>query len=269
MEKHEVAQAGIYLEALKEITLPLPSLATQNRLVEVLDRADKLRRARRYVHQIGEPLLQTVFLRTFGDTVTNPLNLPIDELGDHLSFVTSGSRGWAEYYAPSGARFIRSLDVRMNHIADEEAVYVTPPSGAEADRARVRLGDVLLTITGSRIGRVAPVPQRLAGAYISQHVAILRLSDRLLPEFVSIYLSLETGGQREIARVQYGQTKPGLNLDQIRELHIPVPEIALQRRFVALIDRVERLNAKQREGLRLAEHLFDTLLFRTFSQTDH
>jgi type I restriction enzyme S subunit len=128
---------------------------------------------------------------------------------------------------------------------------------------------VLLTITGSRIGRVAPVPKRLAGAYISQHVAILRLSERLLPEFVSIYLSLEVGGQREISRVQYGQTKPGLNLDQIRELHIPVPEMALQQQFVSLIKRVERLKSGQGEALRLAEHLFDTLLFRTFSETEH
>jgi hypothetical protein len=51
---------------------------------------------------------------------------------------------------------------------------------------------------------------------ISQHVAILRLKPGLLPIFLSMFLSLETGGQREIARVQYGQTKPGLNLQQIR-----------------------------------------------------
>lgn len=104
-----------------------------------------------------------------------------------------------------------------------DAVFVKPPNGAEADRTRVKPGDLLLTITGSRIGRVAPVSERLNGAFISQHVAILRLKAGLLPEFLSMFLSLDAGGQREIARVHYGQTKPGLNLDQIRELRAPVP----------------------------------------------
>ena len=76
----------------------------------------------------------------------------------------------------------------MNSISDEDAVFVEPPDNAEADRTRVIPGDVLLTITGSEIGRVATVPDRLNGAYISQHVAILRLKAGLLPEFLSMFL---------------------------------------------------------------------------------
>jgi type I restriction enzyme, S subunit len=153
----------------------------------------------------------------------------------------------------------------MNSISDEEAVFVKPPNGAEADRTRVKPADVLLTITGSRIGRVAPVPERLTGAFISQHVAILRLKAGLLPEFLSMFLSLDTGGQRQIARLQYGQTKPGLNLDQIREMRVPVPHVCHQQRFLELAKRVERLRAVQREALRQAEHLFASLLHRAFS----
>jgi type I restriction enzyme S subunit len=131
----------------------------------------------------------------------------------------------------------------------------------------VTLGDVLLIITGSRIGRVAAVPERLNGAFISQHVAILRLKAGLLPKFLSMFLSLDTGGQRQIARLQYGQTKPGLNLDQIREIRVPVPQVCHQERFVELVERVERLRAMQREALRQAEHLFQTLLHQAFFES--
>jgi type I restriction enzyme S subunit len=170
-------------------------------------------------------------------------------------------------YAPpcSATRFIRSLDVRMNSISDADAVFVKAPTGAEADRTRVAHGDVLLTITGSRIGRVAAVPERLKGSFISQHVAILRLKEGLLPEFLSMFLSLDTGGQRQIERLQYGQTKPGLNLDQIREMRVPVPQLCHQQEFLALVERVEHLRAVQREALRQAEHLFASLLNRAFS----
>jgi type I restriction enzyme S subunit len=121
------------------------------------------------------------------------------------------------------------------------------------------------TITGSRIGRVAPVPERLKGAFISQHVAILRLKPGLLPVFLSMFMSLDGGGQREIARVQYGQTKPGLNLNQIREFRVLVPPLVLQQQFARLVERYERLRSVQRESLRQAEHLFQSLLHEAFS----
>jgi type I restriction enzyme, S subunit len=248
--------------------IPLPEVFEQRRIARQLAQADRLRRTRRYAQEISDTLLPAAFVEFFGDPITNSLGIPVSELGDFLSFVTSGSRGWADYYAPKGNRFIRSLDVQMNGISDEDAVFVKAPLGAEADRTRVKPADVLLTITGSRIGRVASVPERLNGAFISQHVAILRLKAGLLAEFLSVFLSLQTGGQRQIASLQYGQTKPGLNLDQIREFRIPVPDISRQVEFVAVVKRVERLCSMEREAFRQAEHLFQTLLHRTFAETD-
>ncbi len=257
--------AEINKELIESVQIPYCDLSEQRRVAGELEQAERLVRTRRYALELTDTVLPAAFLEVFGDPTTNPLGLPVAELGDYLSFVTSGSRGWAEYYSPIGTRFIRSLDVRMNYIAHEDAVFVEPPDGAEADRTRVKPGDVLLTITGSRIGRVAPVPDRLNGAFISQHVAILRLKPGMLPEFLSMFLSLRPGGQRQIARAQYGQTKPGLNLDQIREIRVPVPDIRHQQRFLELTKRVERLSIVQGEALRQAEHLFASLLDRAFS----
>jgi type I restriction enzyme, S subunit len=255
---------GLNTKILRECSIPLPDISEQQRISERLNEADRLVRTRRYALELTDSLLPAAFLKLFGDPTTNPLGLPVAELGDFLSFVTSGSRGWAEHYVPEGARFIRSLDVRLNDISDKDAVFVNPPNNAEADRTRVKPGDVLLTITGSRIGRVAPVPERLNGAFISQHVAILRLKAGLLPEFLSMFLSLDSGGQRQIASAQYGQTKPGLNLEQIREMRVPVPDVCHQQRFLELAKRVEHLRAVQQEALRQAEHFFGSLLHHAF-----
>lgn len=256
--------AEINKELFESVQVPYCDIPEQRRIAGRLEQADRLRRTRRYALELTDTFLPAAFLEVFGDPIANPFGLPVVELGDYLSFVTSGSRGWADYYAPKGARFIRSLDVRMNTISDEDAVFVVPPNGAEADRTRVVPGDVLLTITGSRIGRVSAVPERLNGAFISQHVAILRLKAGLLPEFLAMFLSLDAGGQRQIARAQYGQTKPGLNLDQIREMRIPVPDSQHQERFLEISKRLERLRAVQQEALRQAEHLFASLLDCSF-----
>lgn len=249
----------------EQIPIPLPPLAEQRRIAAILDQADALRTKRRQALTELNTLTQSIFLEMFGDPGTNSHGLHVEPLGDHLSFVTSGGRGWAQYYAPSGSRFIRSLDVQMNYIGNDEPAFVTAPDNAEARRTRVNTGDVLLTITGSLIGRVAPVPAELAGSFVSQHVAILRLDvRRMTPVFLSFFLSLESGGQRQIAKLQYGQTKPGLNFDQIRRLEIPVPPIGVQREFAHRIACKDAVTEIQVASLRAVSDLFASVQQRAF-----
>ena len=153
----------------------------------------------------------------------------------------------------------------MNEIAIESAAYVDPPDNAEARRTRTQPGDVLLTITGSRIGRAATLDEALAGAYISQHVAILRPEPGLIePAFLSAFLCLPSGGQQQISRAQYGQTKPGLNFEQIRGFAIPFAALDRQREFVRRAARVQRLKIQHRTALTELDALFASLQSRAF-----
>ena len=153
---------------VSKIELPLPPLEAQRRIARILDQADEMARKWRQAITLLDDLAESTFLDMFNSHYSEATI----SLGDHLTFITSGGRGWATYYSDMGSRFIRSLDVRMNEISHKDAVYVTPPNNAEAKRTKVKSGDVLVTITGSLIGRVAPVLSNLEGSYISQHVAI-------------------------------------------------------------------------------------------------
>ncbi|HBA83500.1 MAG TPA: hypothetical protein DCZ95_05330 [Verrucomicrobia bacterium] len=254
------AQSNINGAILKNLDIPLPPLDEQKRIAAVLDKADALRRQRQESLQLTEKLLQSVFIDMFG-TELEPL-CPRARLSEHLDFITSGGRGWSKYYAGEGDKFIRSLDVRMNEISDAEMVRVKAPKNAEADRTRIREGDVLLTITGSLIGRAAPVTARHAGDYISQHVAILR-TQGFMPEFLAWAISTEEG-QRQIQRHQTGQTKPGLNFEQIGRLMIPRPTESAERKFSELIQRHHSILAEQRAAVEQTESLFSSLQQRAF-----
>ncbi len=202
----------------EKILIPIPPLEEQRRIAAILDKADALRRKRkRAVGLLAEALEAFIEL-----TIDQAVGARVQCLGECLKFMTTGGRNWSQYYAAAGSsRFIRSLDVQMNTISDEDATFVDAPDNAEARRTRTASGDVLLTVTGSRIGRVAALPDELASSYVSQHVAILRPKpERLRPRFLSYFLS-SRNGQRQIAKWQYGQTKPGLNFKQIEGFEIP------------------------------------------------
>ena len=251
-------------DAASRIELVLPPLPEQKRIAAMLDKADSVRRKRQEAVRLTEELLRSVFLDMFGDPVTNPKGWKTDRLEKHISFLTTGSRGWAEHYCSEGSRFIRSLDVQMNYISNIDAAYVNPPIGAEAERTRVQFGDVLLTVTGSKIGRVAPIPKKIGDAYVSQHVAIIRPVNTMNPRYLSMYLSSASGGQRQIQHSQYGQTKPGLNLEQIRKFIIPCPPVTLQQRFVDISEKLYDAGLQIKNSEIASNDLFSSLLNRSF-----
>jgi type I restriction enzyme S subunit len=77
---------------------------------------------------------------------------------DQLSeFITSGSRSWANYYVSSGAIFIRSQNINRDWLDMTDIAFVDPPPSSEGARTRVRMDDLLLTITGANVGKTARV----------------------------------------------------------------------------------------------------------------
>ena len=82
-------------------------------------------------------------------------------------------------------------------------------------------------------------------------------------EFVQFWLGFL---QEILEKTAPESAQKNINLEILRELRCPVPPLALQQKFAALVERHEHLRATQREALRQAEHLFQTLLHRAFSE---
>lgn len=254
---------AITQSTLKNIEIPLPPLEDQKRIVNLLSKVEGLIVQRKQHLQQLDELLKSIFWEMFGDPVRNERNHKVSTLEPYITHLTSGGRGWAKYYSSSGKRFIRSLDVQMNVIGTEEVVYVTPPANKEAERTKVLPGDVLLTITGSKIGRACFVPRDFEEAYISQHVAIIRAVG-INPVYLSFYLSMPNCGQLIIERQQYGQAKPGLNLTQIKNFAIIDADITLQKQFASIFEKVGSIKSRYQQSLTDLENLYGALSQKAF-----
>jgi type I restriction enzyme S subunit len=138
-------------------------------------------------------------------------------------FVTSGSRGWADYYAETGSTFIRSQNINKDWLDLSDIAFVNPPGGSEGARTRVQRDDVLLTITGANVGKAARVEIDLDEAYVSQHVALLRVVNPGLSWLLHLFLTAEAGGRGQLNKDAYGAGKPGLNLQQVAAVRMPLP----------------------------------------------
>jgi type I restriction enzyme, S subunit len=246
---------------LAQYQIPLPSLEEQQRIAQIASKCDRLRRTRRYTQQLSDTYLQSVFLEMFGDPVTNTKDWESSLLESKITFITSGSRGWANFYAESGDIFLRIQNIGKNRLILNDLTYVQAPNTAETQRTKVKSGDILVSITAD-LGRIAVIPSNFPKAFINQHLALVRTED-INPIFLASYLNSE-GGKKQFENLDRGGVKSGLNFDNIRSLKIILPSLPLQEKFAQTVQRFECLRAQQRESDRQAEHLFQSILHRAF-----
>lgn len=263
---------------LATIELPIAPLAEQRRIVakieELYSELDKgveaLIAAREQLKAYRQSVLKHAFEEKFIPDSAGRAEFSRHPLGELIDFLTSGSRGWADYYANDGDVFIRAQNLKHDRLDLSDTAYVQLPEGnTEGVRTKVSIGDVLITITGANVTKTGIVDRELGAAYVSQHVALCRPSERLLSKFLYWFLLAEAGGRKQLNGFAYGAGKPGLNLDNIRSVVIPLPSLIEQAEIVRLLEEklaaADVMEAEIEAGLARATSLRQSILKRAFS----
>lgn len=223
---------AITQDTVKNLDIPIPSLAEQERIVSRIEElfsqldagVETLKKTKAQLAVYRQAVLKEAFAE-FSEKV------PIRAISE---FVTSGSRGWAQYYSEKGARFIRITDLTRDRIElkNDSIQYVSLPENAEGKRSRLTGNDVLVSITAD-LGSIALIPEDIQEAYINQHIAMIRFNNPSQGEFMAWYLKSDYG-QKDLLKNKRGGGKLGLGLDDIR--NTPVPIISDERALSVVAD---------------------------------
>lgn len=188
---------------------------------------------------------------------------------DQLAYlITSGSRGWGDFYADTGVLFIRAQDIKTDTLNLHNAARVDVPIDAEGTRSSVSEGDILVTITGAKVTKSALVPEMDELAFVSQHVALMKLAQPETAPFVFNWIVSPANGRKTLESWAYGAGKPGLSLEQVRSLPIALPPLAEQIRIVGELDRhlsiIREVEAEVDTNLKRAQALRHATLAKSF-----
>jgi type I restriction enzyme S subunit len=166
--------------------------------------------------------------------------------------VTSGSRGWAQHFADTGSLFLRITNLTRDSIQLllDDLQRVEPPEGAEGDRTFTKPGDLLISITAD-LGSVAVIPEGLEGAYVSQHLSLVRLDSEDIESRWIAYSILSHIGKHQLVGAGYGGTKVQLSLADIKEIVFCHPPTRDEQKRV--LEFIQAETAKSDELISLAE----------------
>ncbi len=256
----------INLTILRRMPVPLPTLAEQRRIADVLDRADDIRRKRKKAVTLTEELLRSAFFDRFGDPVANPKGWPVRSITD---LCASKQYGTAEKANTEG----RGQPVlRMNNLSYGGEIDVTELKWVELptrerEKLDLRDGDVLFNRVNSRelVGKTA-VWHNGPGFTFAGYLIRLRMRQDIAGgDYVSYALNMPSIKAR-LAQM----AKPSINMANISgsdldRLVIPVPPLKAQDEFAEFRRSVSALRERYHAMSSCGGELFYSLVARAFS----
>ncbi len=232
---------------LLQIEIRVPDMDIQQNIVSVLDKICYLIELRQKELYNLDQLVKSRFIEMFGNPKSNPNSYPISQLSEHIKFLTSGSRGWAQYCVDNGSEwFITIKNVKDCRISIDNMQPINAPDNAEAKRTKVQEGDLLISITAD-LGRTGVVTKEIAdhGAYINQHLTCIRLNKEILnPMYVAFFMESPAGKEQFESKNQ-SAVKAGLNFNSINSLRLLVPPLELQNQFATFVEQTDKSKYRQ------------------------
>ena len=157
-------------------------------------------------------------------------------------------RGGESVYTPEGVLFIRSQNVHFDGLRLNDVTYIPERIHLSMLRSEIFENDVLLNITEASIGRCCRMPKFDGCANVNQHVRTIRLLGSTEATAGVLAAVIESHiGQHQIAQLNAGGNREGLNYQQVRSLMLPWPsdDSKFARIYSGIRQVTDCLNASQ------------------------
>ena len=260
-----VNQASVSITALSKLEIPCPPLPEQRRIADILDKADGIRRKQEKGIWFTEELLRSTFLEMFGDPAMNPKGWPIHVMGEVVKDTQYGTAEKSNS-AGTGIPVLRMNNITYGGDIDLSNIKWSKIKETDFDQLTVKRGDLLFNRTNSPelVGKTAVWDRDEPYAYAG-YLFRVRFDEKVaMPDYISAFLNSAYGKKMLFAKAKPSNNMSNLSAGEFCRIELPVPEIALQRRFSKTIAQTKHLKAKQVTGWKETESLFGSLVQRAF-----
>jgi type I restriction enzyme, S subunit len=258
----DIPSAGYsrHFKFLKDYKFQYPPLTEQKRIASLLRRADRLRQLRRTAQELGDALLQSVFLEMF-ESYLKP-NCPTTSMEELVKITGGGtpSRDVPQYFE-GNIPWLTSKDMRGEYIYDTQE-HITEKAIRESATNLVPVGSILLVVKSKILMHRLPIAITKVPLCHGQDIKSIQCSKKVNPLFLVCVLKYN---EKNLLFQARGANTEGLTLPMLNEIKVPDVPLSLQEEFAGVVRRVEGLRAHMSEAERQVKGLFESLLNEAFN----
>jgi type I restriction enzyme S subunit len=221
--KAGAAQPHVYAKDLANLEIPIPPLAEQKRIAELLDTADRILRLRESTIAKLDELEQSMFVEMFGDLINNPNKWPVKKLGNFIEIVMGQAPHSDQCNKEGkGVVFVKAGEFGIDSPIIREWT-IDPLKMAKAN-------DILICVVGATAGKINRSRFECA---IGRSVASVRsTSIELNQDYLHSFLKTKI---LELRNRSQGAAQAVITREMLRDIEIPLPPIAKQIEFVSFL----------------------------------
>ena len=139
--------------------------------------------------------------------------------------------------------YMRVANVQDGYLDLSEIKMISIDRG-RIERYLLQKGDVLINEGGDldKVGRGVIWHEEIKECLHQNHVFAVRCSERLMPEFLSLYLKSSHSKNYFLGCAKQTTNLASINSTQLKSFPIPVPELSVQEKFVKRITSTKNLS---------------------------
>lgn len=256
---------------VKESFLPWTRFEEQRRIAAILDKADAVRRKRKQAIALTDELLRSAFLDLFGDPVTNPKGWPLRKIEETLDESRGGTRcgpfGTAlrkDEYVDAGVPVWGIDNVQPNRFTEDGSLFIDPEKFDDLKAYEVLPGDILISRAGT-VGRMCVARPQRAPSIIGTNLIRVSLNpEKMLPEYMAGLFTFFSGRLAGLKANGKDDAYSFMKTGVLREITVPLPPIAQQRRYREASDRISAATRRLEHSSKESQQLFGALSQRAF-----
>lgn len=260
---HGATMKHIVKKDFDSTTIPYPEIEKQVRIAERLHRISSLIEKQQEQLLLLDQLVKSRFVELFGVYPLNPKGWETATIRDIVTDVRYGS----SRPAVDGGKYPY---LRMNNITYGGELDLTDTKRIdipdnELDKCTVRRGDVLFNRTNSKelVGKTC-VYNRNEMMVLAGFVIRVRVTERILPEFLSAFLNTDFSKRMLLGMCKAAIGQANINAQEMQDIGIYLPPTELQRQFVQFKEQTDKSKLAVQKGLQELEILKKSLMQQYF-----
>ncbi|QQQ86266.1 restriction endonuclease subunit S [Peptacetobacter hiranonis] len=241
------------------------NLETQNKIVEVLDKAQSLIDKKKEQIELLDELVKSRFVEMFGDISKNPKGWENKKLGK-LGTVKSSKRVFVNELVESGIPFYRGTEVGALSTGGkiEPTLFITKEHYEILKKSTgvPIIGDLLLPSICPD-GRIWIVNTEEEFYFKDGRVLWIHLENGSINSVFLKYMLCEKFN-RDYNKIASGTTFAELKIFSLKDIDVILPPIELQNEFAEFVEQTDSICSKMEASLSELEDNFNSLMQKAF-----